>query len=90
MQEAVGSASKFFKQIFTKKTKLKDEFKMGFGIRHARDELWYKKAITKTEKKWRTTEKWRTRRHEIIKEFFEVHQTKDGMVSTDGIEPSTT
>ena len=32
MQEAVGSASKFFKQIFTKKTKLKDEFKMGFGI----------------------------------------------------------
>ena len=32
MQEAVGSASKFFEQIFTKKTKLKDEFKMGFGI----------------------------------------------------------
>ena len=34
MQEALGSASKFFKQIFTKKTLLKDEFKMGFGIRH--------------------------------------------------------
>ena len=33
MQEAVGSASKFFKQIFTKKTKLKDEFKIEFGIR---------------------------------------------------------
>ena len=32
MQDAVGSASKFFEQIFTKKTKLKDEFKMGFGI----------------------------------------------------------
>ena len=32
MQEAVGSASKLFEQIFTKKTKLKDEFKMGFGI----------------------------------------------------------
>ena len=32
MQEAVGSTSKFFEQIFTKKTKVKDEFKMGFGI----------------------------------------------------------
>ncbi len=35
----------------SKKTKLKDEFKMGFGIRHARDELWYKKAIIESLQK---------------------------------------
>ncbi len=46
MQEAVGSASKFFKQIMSKKTKLKDEFKMGFGIR-----TYLKGALKKLGKK---------------------------------------
>ena len=33
MKAVSSDTASLFEQIFTKKTKLKDEFKMGFGIR---------------------------------------------------------